>query len=64
MQQRIYKVTSGDETHLVMAGSQAQALRHVAGSVYKVSIAKATEVASLMGSGVVLEKSDEKEAAE
>jgi len=36
----------------------------VAGSVYNVSIAKATEVASLMGSGVVLEKSDEKETAE
>lgn len=58
MQQRIYKVTDGDKTHLVMAGSQAQALRHVAGSVYKVSIAKTVEVAQLMSSGTVIEKSE------
>lgn len=53
--QRIYKVTSGDKTHLVQAASQAQALRHVAGKTFIVEIAKAIDVASFMSYGGKLE---------
>ena len=54
-EQRIYKVTNGDKTYLVQAVSQAQALRHVAGRVYSVEIAKAVDVAHLMSNGHSLE---------
>jgi ribosome biogenesis SPOUT family RNA methylase Rps3 len=54
-EQRIYKVTNGDNTHLVQAVSQAQALRHVAGKTFSVDVAKAIDVALLMGKGVTLE---------
>jgi ribosome biogenesis SPOUT family RNA methylase Rps3 len=54
-EQRIYKVTNGDQTHLVQAVSQAQALRHVAGKTFSVDVAKAIDVAMLMGKGVTLE---------
>ena len=54
-EQRIYKVTNGDTTHLVQAASQAQALRHVAGKTFSVDVAKAIDVASLMGKGAVVE---------
>jgi hypothetical protein len=54
-EQRIYKVTSGDHTHLVQAVSQAQALRHVAGKTFTVDVAKAIDVAMLMGKGVTVE---------
>lgn len=54
-EQRIYKVTNGDNTHLVQAVSQAQALRHVAGKTFSVEVAKAIDVAMLMGKGVTLE---------
>lgn len=54
-EQRIYKVTNGDQTHLVQAVSQAQALRHVAGKTFSVDVAKAIDVAVLMGKGVTLE---------
>lgn len=54
-EQRIYKVTNGDTTHLVQAASQAQALRHVAGKTFSVEVAKAIDVASLMGKGAVVE---------
>ena len=54
-EQRIYKVTNGDNTHLVQAVSQAQALRHVAGKTFTVDVAKAIDVAMLMGKGVTLE---------
>lgn len=54
-EQRIYKVTNGDNTHLVQAVSQAQALRHVAGKTFSVDVAKAIDVAVLMGKGVVVE---------
>ena len=54
-EQRIYKVTNGDTTHLVQAASQAQALRHVAGKTFSVEVAKAIDVAVLMGKGVTLE---------
>lgn len=53
--QRIYKVTNGDNTYLVQATSQAQALRHVAGRLYSVEVAKAMDVAHLMSDGVKLE---------
>lgn len=53
--QRIYKVTNGDKTYLVQAVSQAQALRHVAGRVYSVEVAKAVDVAQLMSNGTSLE---------
>lgn len=54
-EQRIYKVTNGDNTHLVQAVSQAQALRHVAGKTFTVDVAKAIDVAMLMGKGITLE---------
>ena len=54
-EQRIYKVTSGDKTHLVQAASQAQALRHVAGKTFSVEVAKAVDVAQLMGKGTSVE---------
>ena len=54
-EQRIYKVTSGDITHLVQAASQAQALRHVAGKMFTVEVAKAIDVAQLMSKGATIE---------
>jgi len=53
--QRIYKVTNGDKSYLVQATSQAQALRHVAGRLYSVEIAKSLDVAQMMSSGIQLE---------
>lgn len=53
--QRIYKVTNGDSTHLVQAASQAQALRHIAGKTFTVEVAKAIDVATCMGKGAVVE---------
>ena len=54
MDKRIYKVTDIDFklTHLVMATSQAQALRYITDKTYKVEIAKAIEVAELMRDGI------------
>ena len=54
-EQRIYKVTNGDKSYLVQASSQAQALRHIAGKHYTVDVAKAVDVAQLMGKGVQVE---------
>ena len=54
-EQRIYKVTSAHKDHLVQATSQAQALRHVAGRYYTVDVAKAVDVAQLMGKGIQVE---------
>lgn len=54
-EQRIYKVTNGDTTHLVQAASQAQALRHVAGKTFSVDVAKAIDVATLMSKGAKVE---------
>ncbi len=53
--QRIYKVTGNSKSHLVQASSQAQALRHVAGKQYQVEVAKAVDVAQLMGKGATVE---------
>ena len=54
-EQRIYKVTSADKAYLVQAVSQAQALRHIAGRQFNVEVAKAVDVAQLMGKGTQLE---------
>lgn len=54
-EQRIYKVTNGDSTHLVQAVSQAQALRHVAGKTFSVEVAKAIDVAQCMSKGATVE---------
>jgi ribosome biogenesis SPOUT family RNA methylase Rps3 len=54
-EQRIYKITNGDNTYLVQAVSQAQALRHVAGKTFSVEVAKAIDVANLMIKGAKLE---------
>lgn len=54
-EQRIYKVTSADKAYLVQAVSQAQALRHIAGRQFAVEVAKAVDVAQLMGKGVQVE---------
>ena len=56
-EQRIYKVTGNSQSHLVQASSQAQALRHVAGKLYLVEVAKAIDVAQLMGKGATVEVS-------
>jgi type II secretory pathway component GspD/PulD (secretin) len=54
-EQRIYKVTGNGTQHLVQASSQAQALRHVAGKQYQVEVAKAVDVAHIMGKGGTVE---------
>lgn len=54
-EQRIYKVISADKAYLVQAVSQAQALRHIAGRQFTVEVAKAVDVAQLMGNGVQVE---------
>lgn len=54
-EQRIYKITSADKAYLVQAVSQAQALRHIAGRQFNVEVAKAVDVAQLMGKGVQVE---------
>ena len=56
-EQRIYIVTGNSQSHLVQASSQAQALRHVAGKLYQVEVAKAIDVAQLMGKGATVEVS-------
>jgi len=53
--QRIYKVISKDETFLVQAASQAQALRHIAGKQYQIEVAKAVDVAHIMTNGGTVE---------
>jgi hypothetical protein len=50
-EQRIYKVTNGGQIHLVQATNQAQALRHIAGKMFKVEVAKTVEVVQLMTNG-------------
>ena len=55
MDKRIYKVTDDQNAHLVMATSQAQALRHIAGKTYKVEIAKAIDVAEMVRNGTPVE---------
>ena len=54
-EQRIYKVSSLLKEHLVQATSQAQALRHIAGKYYTVEVAKAIDVAQMMGKGAQIE---------
>ena len=55
-EQRIYKVTGNNNVYLVQASSQAQALRHIAGKQYQIEVARAVDVATLMGKqGAVVE---------
>lgn len=56
-EQRIYIVTGNGKTNLVRAMSQAQALRHIAGEMFTVEIARAIDVADLMAKGVHLKVS-------
>lgn len=56
-EQRIYKVTGNGQSHLVQASSQAQALRHIAGKLYLVEVARAIDVAQLMAKGATVEVS-------
>lgn len=53
--QRIYKVTGLNASYLVQATSQSQALRHIAGKEYQIEVAKAVDVAMLMGKGAKVE---------
>jgi len=55
-EQRIYKVTNGDKIYLVQAASQAQALRHIAGKMFSVEVAKTIDVARLMSAGAKIEE--------
>ena len=48
-EQRIYKVTGNNNVYLVQASSQAQALRHIAGKQYSIEVARAVDVAMMMG---------------
>jgi hypothetical protein len=55
-EQRIYKVTGNNNVYLVQATSQAQALRHIAGKQYSIEVARAVDVAMMMGKhGAVVE---------
>jgi hypothetical protein len=56
-EQRIYKVTGAGNVYLVQASSQAQALRHIAGKLYQIDVAKAIDVAVMMGKGATVEVS-------
>lgn len=57
-EQRIYKITGNNNVYLVQASSQAQALRHIAGKQYQIEVARAVDVATLMGKhGAVVEVS-------
>lgn len=54
-EQRIYKVAGAGNVYLVQASSQAQALRHIAGKLYQIDVAKAIDVAAMMGQGASVE---------
>jgi hypothetical protein len=57
-EQRIYKVAGAgvdNNVYLVQASSQAQALRHIAGKLYQIDVAKAIDVAAMMGQGASVE---------
>ena len=56
-EQRIYKVIGNGQIYLVQAATQAQALRHIAGKQYQIEVAKAIDVAVMMGKGATVEVS-------
>ena len=60
---RIYKITSKDTggVSLVKAGSQAQAMSHVAKSEFAISVATAMEVADLVSAGIKVEDAAKEE---
>lgn len=63
MSTRIYIVSHKQNgiKRLVLAGSQAQAVRHVAASTYEVSVASALDVAHYMKAGITVEDCGEKQ---
>jgi len=56
MTTRIYRVADGDVVRLVEAINPAQAIRHCASQRYRIGVAKATDVAYLIGKGVQVEQ--------
>lgn len=54
--QRTYIVTSKAGQRLVVAASQAQAIRHVVAQDYQAAAADGIQVAELMESGIKLER--------
>jgi hypothetical protein len=56
--QRIYVVNGNGRQTLVRASSQAQALRHVAGSLFEVNVASADDVVTMMENGAVVQKAN------
>lgn len=52
---RIYKVTDGDEVHLVRAANRAQALTYVAKGKYTLSVATQEDLVSGMSKGLTVE---------
>lgn len=70
MPERIYRVTpkaegaEPKESRLVRAGSQAQALRHVAAETLAVSLASQQDLVELLGAGVKVDDAKAEEAGE
>lgn len=64
MNKRIYIVTHKQlgTRRMVLAGSQAQAIRHMADSAYAVEVASALDVANHMKAGIQVEESGERQA--
>jgi len=66
MSARIYTVTdtATEETFLIKANSQAQAVRHVASARYDCDVPSALEVAEKMAAGAVVEDATASKVAE
>lgn len=66
MQKRLYQVTHRvtGNPRLVEAINPAQAMRHVANSLFDVKAATARDVANLMGMGIKLEQTGDAEVVE
>ena len=56
MKQRIYLVTIGDNTRMVRASSQAQAVTHVARSMITVRLASQDDIVEKIGAGIPVEQ--------
>ena len=55
MKERIYAVHAGKTSRLVRARSRAQALTHVAQSMFIITVADQEELVTLLGDGVKVE---------
>ena len=53
---RIYKVTMGDDVHLVLAISMSQAINHIARAAVKAEVASTMDVAVLVRAGHEVEE--------